>query len=179
MKKRILIISIFSVCLIVPSVLLIAKNTAINEKVAIMTSFKMELIDDGKILDSKMLVNLTIIEQDNGDFYVEWNEVFIKPFHERKVVILKPVHHSTLDGSIKNVIVTKTGFSFVIDLSRQFGGAGRTLQIVGKKKSGGFIFDEYDVKGSGLWWSEILKESIRKDLRSTDKKIILPYKEVF
>ena len=35
MKKRILIISIFLVCLIVPSVLLIAKNTAAGEKVAI------------------------------------------------------------------------------------------------------------------------------------------------
>ena len=179
MKKRILVISIFSVCLIVPSVLLIAKSDTVSKQFMLNTHFKMELIEDGEIIDKIMSVELTIVEQDNGSFYVEWNEVFIDPVHERKVVILKPVHHSTLDGSINNVIVTNTGFSFVIDLSRQFLGAGRTLQIVGKKKSGGFIYDKYDVKGSGLWWSELLKRSITKELRTTDKKIILPYKEVF
>lgn len=179
MKKRILVISILFLFLVLPSLLVIAKSTAVGEKFAIETSFKMEIFEDGEISEQKMLVDLTIIGQDSGGYYVEWNEVYIDPIHEHKVVVLIPVHHSTLDGSIKNVIVTKNGFSFVIDLSRQFLGKGHTLQIVGTKKKGGIIYHKYDVKGSGLWWSEILKRSIRKELRSTDRKIILPYKEVF
>ena len=38
---------------------------------------------------------------------------------------------------------------------------------------------KYDVKGNELWWSEILNEPIKREFRSTDKKIILPYNEVF
>jgi len=180
MKKLILIIFIFSTCLVVPYLLAVTKNTKVDDKFVISTIFKMDVFDDGEISDNKMLVDLTIIEQDSGGFYVEWNDVYIRPFHENKVVILKPEHNSTLDGSINNVTVTKTGFSFVIDVSMGVWGEGRTLQIVGMKKhEEGLIFDKYDVKGSGLWWSELLKKPIRREFRSTDKKIILPYKEVF
>lgn len=179
MRKLILILSIALVSLIFLSVLPFAKTATPRDRFTLKTHFNMEILDDGRVSDNIMLVELTIIEQDRGDFYVGWNEVYINPVHEQRTVILKPFHHSTLEGSIKNVTVTRNAFSFVIDLSQQFGGKGRTLQIVGKRKEGSFIFDEYDVKGSGLWWSEILNESIRKELRSTDKKIVLPYKEVF
>ena len=139
MKKRKLIVSVSLVCLIVPCLLVLAENSTHGEKVSIYTHFKVEILDDEKLIDDKMLVDLTIIEQDNGGFYVEWNEVYINPVHERKAVVLQPVHHSTLDGSIRNVIVTGSGFSFVIDLSKQFMGEGRTLQIVGTKKEMGII----------------------------------------
>jgi hypothetical protein len=178
MKKHVPIIFVAFSLLISP-LLVFAKDATGNEKIVITTHFNMEIHDDGKLSGHTMMVDLAIVEQDRGGFYVEWNEVFISPVHERNAVILKPFHHSTLERSIKNVTVTKTGFSFVIDLSRQFGGEGRILQIIGKWISGRGLFAKYDVKGVGLWWSEILKESIKREFKSTDKKIVLPYREVF
>lgn len=175
MKKRILIISIFLVCLIVPSVLLIAKNTAAGEKVAIKTYFHMDILNDGKLTENKILVELRILS-DGSKVYADWNHVYIDPVHETKTVILKAQHFSTLEGSIKNVIINKESFSFTIDLSLTPLGTGRTVQVVGNKKN---KQNGYDVEATALWWSEILKRKLKTEWRSTDNKIILPYKEIY
>ena len=180
MKKNLAIILLITALVIFcSSILVIAKNIETKEVISIKTDFKMEVYEDDKLTDNLMIVELSIVELDNGSFYVSWNEVWIDPVHEYKTVIIKPVHHSTVEGSIKNVTVTKDGFSFDIDLSGESFGKGRILQIVGKKQGSGMFGDIYDVKGSGLWWSNIIKESIKKDLRSTDKEITLPYKKIF
>lgn len=175
MKKRILIISIFLVCLIFPSVLVIAKNSSSGEKVAIKTHFHMDILDDGRLTDNKIQVELRIIS-DGSKIYADWNHVYIDPVHETKTVILKAQHFSTLEGSISNITVNKRSFSFTIDFSLTPLGSGRTVQVVGSKKN---KQDGYDVEATALWWSEILNKKIRTEWRSTDKKIILPYKEVF
>lgn len=64
----------------------------------------------------------------------------------------------------------------MIDLSLTPLGAGRTVQVVGNKKD---EQDGYDVEATALWWSEILERKLKTEWRSTDKKIVLPYKEVF
>lgn len=176
MKKRILIISIFLVCLVVPSVLVIAQSTTVGKKVAIQTHFKMEILDDGKLTENKMLVELTIFDYDGDNIYIGWNHVYIDPVHETKTVVLKAQHFSTLEGSIKNVIANNNSFSFVIDLSGTPLGAGRTVQVVGNKKVGQ---DGYDIEATALWWSDIINRKIKTEWRSTDKTFILPYKEVF
>ncbi len=176
MKKRILIISIFLVCLIIPSVLVIAKNTTVGEKVAIKTYFKMEILDDGKLTENKMLVDLTIFDYDGDNIYVDWNHVYIDPVHKTKTVILKDQHFSTLEGSIKNVIANNDSFSFVIDLSGTYLGTGRTVQVVGNKSLGQV---KYDIEATALWWSDIINRKIKTEWRSTDKTFILPYNEVF
>ena len=178
MKKNLLIALTF-LCLTIASVLVLARTGPVAERFALKTHFNMEILDDGELSDNKMVVDLTIIEQDGGGFYVEWNEVYIDPVHEAKVVILKPFFHSTQERSIRNVTVTGKGFSFLIDLSGQPLGKGRTLQIVGTKKDKSLIPNKYVVKGSGLWWSDILNKSIKKELRSTDTRIVLPYREVY
>lgn len=178
MKKRILIISIFLACLIVPSVLVIAKNTTGGENIAIFTSFKMEILNEGKLTENKMLVDLRIVNIDgDNNISVVWKHVYINPVHETKRVILKAQHFSTVSGSIYNVIVNNNNFSFVIDLSGTSFGTGRTVQVVGNKRSG--LITEYDIEATALWWSDILKKKIKTEWRSTDKKIVLPYKEVF
>jgi len=177
MKKCILITLVSLVCLIVPSVLVIAKNTTVSENIAIFASFKMEILEDGKLTENKMLVELRIVNvEGDNNIYIDWNHVYIDPVHEFKTVILKAQHFSTLEGSIKNVIANNNSFSFVIDLSGTPLGAGRTVQVVGNKKLGQ---DGYSVEATALWWSEIINRKIKTEWRSTDKTFILPYKEVF
>ncbi len=177
MKKRILVIFIFLVCLIVPLSLVIAKNTTVSENIAIFASFKMEILEDGKLTENKMLVELRILNIDgDNNIFVDWNHVYIAPVHEFKTVILKAQHFSTSVGLIKNVIANKNSFSFVIDLSGTRFGTGRTVQVVGNKKLGQ---DGYDIEATALWWSEIINRKIKTEWRSTDKTFILPYKEVF
>jgi len=179
MKKNLFAFLCILSFLTIPLFMSLGQNGKRSDKIYINTHFKMDVIEDGKITADKMLIDLKILEQDDGSFYVEWNEVYIDPVPEMEVVILKPFHHSTLEGSILNVMAKEEGFAFNIDLSQEAFGQDRILQIVGTKISDGFIYDEYNVKGNGLWWSSILDEPIKKELRSTDKKIILPYKEVF
>jgi len=178
MKKRILITLVSLVCLIVPSVLVIAKNTTVSENIAIFASFKMEILNDGKLTENKMLVELRIVNVDgDNNISVVWNHVYTDPVHELKTVILKAQHFGTLEGSIYNVIANNNNFSFVIDLSGTPLGDGRTVQVVGNKRSG--LIAEYDIEATALWWSDILKRKIKTEWRSTDKTFKLPYKEVF
>ena len=108
MKKRILFLSIFSVCLIVNLSSAFAKNNTVGENIAIITDFRMEILNDGKLTENKMLVELRIVNVDgDNNIFVDWNHVYINPVHETKTVILKAQHFSTLEGSIKNVIAKK------------------------------------------------------------------------
>jgi len=175
MKKRRLITFVSLTCLIISSALVIAQKTTAGEEVGINTYFKMEILDDGKLTENKMLVELRMFSN-GSNIYADWNHVYIAPVHETKTVILKAQHFSTLEGSIKNVIVNENSFSFVIDLSLTPLGAGRTVQVVGIKKEGQ---NDYNVEGTALWWSEILKRKLKTQWRTTDKKFVLPYKEVF
>lgn len=175
MKKYIVTISSVFFCLIAFSVLVVAKTATVDEEVAIRANFHMDILDDGKLTENKILVQLRILG-DGTKVYADWNHVYIDPVHETKTVILKAQHFSTLEGSIKNVLIRKEGFSFVIDLSLTPLGRGRTVQVVGSKKNGQ---GEYDVEATALWWSEVLKRKLKTEWRTTDKKVVLPYKEVF
>ena len=93
MKKRILITFILLICLIVPSVLVIVKNTTVNKNIAIFASFKMEILEDGKLTKNKMLVDLRIVNVDSdNNISVDWNHVYIDPVHEFKAVIFQAKH---------------------------------------------------------------------------------------
>jgi hypothetical protein len=177
MKKYTRPILTLAFCLIVSSVLVIAETTRnmAGQKISIFTHFNMEIFEDGKLSDCKMIVDLKIYDYSN-EIYVIWDDVFIRPAHELKRVCLKAEHNSTQDGSIKDVRVSKDSFSFKIDFTGTFGGAGRTVQVVGKKEEG---TNEYSIQAVGLWWSDILNSTIKTEWRSTDKKFVLPYKEVF
>ena len=115
----------------------------------------MEMLDDGQLMEDKMLVDLSIFDH-AGKVHVTWSHVFIRPLHESKTVVLKAQHFSTLEGSIKNVIADNKSFSFTIDMSGEPLGAGRTVQVVGSRKK---TFG-YDVEGTGLWWSPILNKKL-------------------
>ena len=106
MKKRILITFVCLACLIISSAFVLAQKATADQEIAINTYFKMEILDDGKLTDNKMLVELRMFS-DGSDIYADWNHVYIDPVDETKTVILKAQHFSTLEGSIKNVIAKK------------------------------------------------------------------------
>jgi hypothetical protein len=137
----------------------------------------MEILEDGKLTENKMLVELRIVNIDgDNNISVDWNHVYIKPVHETETVILKAQHFSTVRHSIKDVIANNNSFSFVIGFPGVPSGAGRTVQVVGNKRLGQ---DGYDIVAIALWWSDIINRKIKTEWRSTDKTFILPYKEVF
>lgn len=173
--KRYLPIILMLLCLLIPVVFVVARDVPVGKRVAVHAQMRMEILNDGQPTENRMLVDLDIFDH-TGKVHVIWNHVYIDPVHEAKTVILKAQHFSTLEGSIKNVTTYNDGFSFTIDLSAEFLGTGRTVQVVGSKKETGM---GYDVEASGLWWSEILNKKLKTEWRSTDKKFILPYKEVF
>lgn len=174
MKKYKSAISIFVFCLIVPSMLIIAETLKTGEKVSIFTHFNMEIIDDGKLTDNQMLADLHIFNY-RGRTHVVWNHVYIDPQHDLKKVILKAQHYSTQEGTISEVVVSKNHFSFKIDVSTALF-PGRTVQVVGNRSEDSH---KYSIEGTALWWSYILNRKIKTEWRTTDKKIMLPYKEVF
>jgi len=132
MRKHILVTSISLVFLIVPSILIIAKNQTTDIEFPILTSFKLEVFREGKLSEKKMLVNLQIWELSDG-FHVLWDHVHIEPLRNEKRVLLNPRHFSTLEDSIKNVSVNKNGFSFRLEHLK---GHGLTADVVGKKREG-------------------------------------------
>jgi hypothetical protein len=181
MKKRIIITFISLVCLIIPSVLVIANNTAHGDKVNIIRTFKMDVYNDGKLTDEKKSVYLSIFNALDGSdkICVFWKGVNILPNHSLKKIILCSEQYSTYDGSIKNVIVTKNSFSFVIDTLPYL---GETIQVVGQK---GDEAGKFDVKATALWSElvpdynvgKVLHKILKIEWQLTDK-IILPYTEV-
>ena len=183
MKKCILIAIISLVCLLVPSVLVIAKNNNENEKspLVVVTDFNLEVFREGKLSEKNLLVTLQIWDLGNGNgFSVSWNHVRIEPVHTQKKVYISGQHFSTEEGSIKNVRVHKNGFSFRLDY---IGGMGLTADIVGKEEGKLDGIPVYSVKASAMAFSIYRTGSdLQKNpeiWRSTDKKIVLPYKEVF
>lgn len=171
--KRYLSIIIVSLCLTIPSVLLAKYSRRHGVKLPILTSFKLEIIRDGKLSDNKMLVNLEIWEL-NDTLCILWSDVCIAPLHDRKKVFLNPRHFSSLQGSIKNVSVGPNGFSFRLDYAE---GHGLTADVVGKKREGQ---NGYSVKASAMdFRTDVAHGKAPEIWQSTDKMIVLPYKEVF
>ncbi len=145
----------------------------------ISAHFKMEILEDDVRREATMLVELTIVPRTGRQAVVVWDHVYVNPIHERKVVVLKAEHFSTAEDSIRNVQLTENAFSFTIAFSGTFGGAGRTVQVVGEKKPEALVANMYDVSATGLWYSSILNRKIKTEWRTTSEKVILPYKEVF
>ena len=171
MKKVIIITSIFFVCFIIPSVLVIAKNTAPADRISIDRNFKMDVYEDGKLTGSKISVHLQIYNSGGDKITVWWEHVYIRPLDFCKKIQLTPEIFSTNDGTIKNVKVTQNNFSFEIDIAPSL---GRTIQVAGQTVEGKGV----DIETTELWLSDISNKKTKIEWKSTDK-IILPYNEVF
>ena len=155
------------------SVLVIAKNYEIDTEKTIITDFKLEVMREGKLSEKVLLVRLIIWKFNNTEeCSVSWSHVQIEPVHDRKKVCLSAHQFSTAEGSIKNVIVGKDRFSFRIEYAE---GLALLADVVGKK-----------IEGQGNYSVEVnaivrlnANEKTTEKWQSTDKTIILPYKEVF
>jgi len=130
----------------------------------------LDVIEDGKLTEAKYKVRITIFDY-YGNIYVTWECVFISPLHEEKKMLINPFSFTTGGGSITDVKIQKDHFSFKLELT-----AGRVIQIIGSKKPDSF---DYSIEGVGFWWSDILKRNTRTEWRSTERKILLPYREAF
>jgi len=133
---------------------------------------KFEIVENGKPTDVRIIATITITDYD-GKLIVFWKDITIRPENNSKKTILVSDAHSTYDDSISKVKVGKDYFSFTIHTFSLAVGK-MEINIVGKKKGE----DRYEITGMGIWWSNILKETIKTEYRTVDK-IILPYNEVY
>ena len=175
MKKRILIISISLVCLIVPSVLVIAKNQTTDEDFPRYIDFKLEVFRAGQLSEKKLLVSMEIWKLDNGSFVISWKHIHIEPLHFMKKIFLNSRYFSTGNvlSKIKNVSVYKDSFSFRLEHAE---GLGLTADVVGKRKEGQ---NSYLVEANAIDF--VLGADSKKTAeiwKSTDKAIVLPYREI-
>ena len=152
----------------------VAQIDSSQNNISIHPQFNMDTIDDSNLSDVKLLVDLSIFTN-NNKIEVIWKHVGIMPVHDQKKVCLTALQYSTLDGSITDVIVQDSHFSFTINFYIIFASDKRTVSIIGNKNPN---TGKWEVKGLGLWWSDILGKTIKTEWISTDKEIILPYKKV-
>ena len=140
---------------------------------AILTRFKLQIIEDGKPTENILVGNINIFDN-NGKTELVWEDIYISPMHYEKKIFLKPEHNSTSGGTITDVFIGKDQISFKIKVA-----LGRDMQIIGKKK---MLFDDgttYNIEGVGLWWNELTKTNNKIEWRSIDNEIVLPYKEIY
>lgn len=149
-----------------------ADKIKIGKNVRISTDVKMEIMEDGQLTENKLLVHLVIYDY-KDKIHVHWDHIYIAPQHDMKQVLLKCQSYSVEDGSVYGVGANNDNFSFTIHVGR-----GQDIKIVGNKVKGRFIYS-YSIQGVALWWSDIIKDKIKIEWRSTTKKFILPYTEVF
>ncbi len=157
-------------CLAISSVLCVGQIPEIDSRVAISETFRMETIEDEKLSELKLIVTLQIFGHIHEP-YVVWNHVCIEPDHDKKRVLLRAGHFSVEAGTVKNVIVDEDSFSFQIHPS-----LSETMQIVGTKNAGE---SGYSVQGVGLVYLRTVSKRTKMEWQSTDRKFILPYKEVY
>ena len=172
MKKYISVKSVFFLCLAISFILAlraIAKSESTRNETVTIDTFRLEVIVDEQLFEERMIVTLQV--HNIAGPSVNWKHVYIKPDHNRKGVLLRVGHFSTTEGSIKDVIVTKDSFSFDIHPSPR-----ETVHIIGTKSTGK---SRYDIQGVGFVYLTTLDKLTKVEWRSTDKKFILPYKEVF
>jgi hypothetical protein len=140
----------------------------------IIERFYLESVTDGKLEDTKRIVELKILAS-NGQRHVWWDGVNMFPVHERKKVMLGANHYSTKEGTVSDVVVGENHFSFRLHLSPLFA-QERTLQVVGERKAGE---SKYSLRAVGLWRSDLLENTMKVEWRSTKEGFVLAYKDVF
>lgn len=167
---------LISFSLIIPSVFALADyRKPASENPVVFTDFRLEIIRDGIVCDENRLVHLEIwnLGKPHG-YYALWTEVYVQPLHDSKKVHLAAVHYQS-EHSIEHIDVGPKTFSFRIN---KFQGLGLTADIVGKRKEGKH---DYFIEASALTpirSAEGIKK-VPERWQSTDKDIVLPYREVY
>jgi len=134
---------------------------------------KIEIFEDGKISPHKIIANFFFFQNENGLWSGEWEHIYIAPFDNVKDVLLKIERWSTYQGTIQNFQKFSNGCSFDMSVGKMFG--DRKYQIVIKENG-----STPEVRGSALWYSEVLKNQMKIEWKSTDKRYFeLPYNKVF
>jgi hypothetical protein len=161
MKKIILIIMFIS---------LISINAKAQSSDISGSGVKIEIFEDGKMIPHKMIADFFFYQEKNDSWRGWWQHIYIAPDDGAKDVILKIQIYSMDDGTIKNFQRFNDGCSFEMLAS-----LGRKYQVVIKEND---LMTK--VSASALWYSELLKEQIKIEWKSSDKVYFeLPYNKVF
>lgn len=147
-------------------------NQALGEGTHTIPFHKFAVFENGKLTDIRIVAFITTTHSQEK-LYAFWRDITIRPDKGTKKIVLTSDSHGTYDNSISNVKVGKDYISFTIHTVSPLVGK-RDINIVGNEKG----FNTYEITGVGIWWSDILKETIKTEYRTVGK-IILPYNEVF
>ncbi len=145
-----------------------------RERIVSEMFLKIQVLEDGKKSNEIWIANFSVFKI-NDRVNATWS--YVRVWHRCKEgdgIILTPWHYSIEDGGITNLIVGENNiitFNLNIDFDH-------TYQMIVKLGGPKFI-PILDIEGSGLWWSDILERNIKRDLKITKDKIILPCREVF
>ncbi len=165
MKKIIPLILMFS--------FLVTVNIYAKSDTIYGSAVKIEIFDDGKISPHKIIANFFFFQEKDGSWAGQWEHIYIAPNDEAKDVLLKIEKFSTAERTIQNFQKFNDGCSFDMLAGQDFG--NRKYQIVIKENG-----SMPEVTGSALWYSELLKNQIKIEWKSTDKLYFeLPYNKVF
>ncbi len=185
MKKCRIVICTVIFLTVSGSALVVARNAGVRRMSSSSSSSSstnvslmgMAVFENGRDSEKRMLWNIRIGGNRQAGTTVQFSCVYIFPVHETQKVALQVRHYSTSDGTIKDVKVSKGGFSFTIDVTDTPAGlrTGGNIKVVGTRKRGKF---GYSVNAKGTWWNTILDRIVETEWRSMNKGIVLPYKQV-
>lgn len=131
---------------------------------------KIEIFEADKMTPHKIIADFFFYQEKNESWHGWWQHIYIAPDDGAQDVILKIQRYSIDEGDIQNFQRFSDGCSFEMLVSPD-----RKYQVVIKENG-----SMPKVSASALWYSELLKEQIRIEWKSSDKLyFVLPYNKVF
>lgn len=133
-------------------------GSAESKQFNVKTSFKMEIIENGKPAKRYLDIHLGIFE-DSGKMVVNWDHVIVQYMISDRRIIFRLKSFNSRHGEITDISVYKDSFSFRIKIDDQ-----RTIHIMGNKADE-LSQNGYNVEGVGLWWNYDLNREIKVEWR--------------
>jgi len=148
----------------------LARPESGKDDINIFTRFKLQVFEDDKPTTFFIVGHISIFRE-SGRLKAHWNDVWISPLDSEKKLLLKPEFSSTDLGDIRNLVVGEGRFSFEYVLEPE-----RVMRVSGTKQADG---EDYEIQAVGLWWIDLLKNTVKTEWRPVTKPIVLPYTELF
>jgi len=163
------------IILIIMFIALISINANAQSSNMSSTGVKIEIFENGKITPNKMIADYLFYQEEDKSWSGWWQHIYIAPNDDNKDVILKIQRYSTGEGTIQNFQRFSDGCSFEMLVSD-----GRKYQVVIKESSSKSKLLLPKVSASALWYSEVIKEQMKIEWKSSEKFYFeLPYTKIF
>lgn len=153
-----------------------------NEHWTISEHIYFDVFEDGKMNGHKIIADVLIVVE-NYKPRITWSHIYITPWHNEKVVILKQERFSSTDGSIQDIRLNNdqtitfqiTPGIFILDPT-----STRNPQVWIKFSNDIKFKQVLDISCTMIAWSNILNRKFTKSWKqSKQSSFELPYKRVF